>query len=200
VRIVASGWLALAFCLSISSARAEHEAATFSLEYSVPAECPERAAFVSSLVSRSRGAHEQVHAPRVALAVVLDGDRERSSGTFGIKLADGQESRREIPAAACAQVLSSIALIAAMILDGGGLDDPPPSTSLGEPMAPLSPAPAMHATGPAPAQRIPERANEPRLHETGKLSGVWPRLQGSVRKAEWHRRWSRVSSQGSVSY
>ena len=121
MRFVTSGWLALTLCLWGPSVRAEHGTATFSLEYSVPAGCAERAAFVSSLVSRSRGAHEVVEAPRVALAVALEGDRELAFGSLVIQLADGQESRREIPAAACAQVLSSIALIAAMILDGGGL-------------------------------------------------------------------------------
>ncbi|HWA78182.1 MAG TPA: hypothetical protein VG937_37860 [Polyangiaceae bacterium] len=142
MRLLGSGCLVLALCLSGPFAQAQSRSTTFSLEYSVPAGCPERRAFVNSLLSRARGAHVQGELPEVALFVELSGDRELAPGTLVIKLVDGQESRREIPAAACAQVLSSMALIAAMILDGGGLDDPPPrafpdqANDLGPPATP----------------------------------------------------------------
>jgi hypothetical protein len=124
--------LVLVFCLWGSWARAQQASTSFSLAYSVPTGCPARAAFASAVIARSRGAHLQSEAPRVALDVSLTGDAELASGTLAIQLSDGQGSHREIPAAACEQVLSSMALIAAMILDGGGLDDPPPVASVSE--------------------------------------------------------------------
>jgi hypothetical protein len=152
VRIVASSCVTLAFCLVVSWAQAQQRSTTFSLTYSVPAGCPERDAFVRSLLSRARGAHVQSEAPQVALAVQLDGERDLTPGTLVIKLLDGQESHREIPAAACAQVLSSMALIAAMILDGGGLDDPPPSASA-EPARDVPPPSPPHPRLAPTAQR-----------------------------------------------
>lgn len=140
----------LAFGLPVSWAEAQQRATTFSLTYSVPAGCPERDAFVSSLLARARGAHVQSETPEVALTVLLAGERELAPGTLVIELSDGQESHREIPAAACTQVLSSIALIAAMILDGGGLDDPPPSTS----PDPVSDVPAPSPPWPRAAPRL----------------------------------------------
>lgn len=153
---------------------------SFSLAYSVPSNCPEREDFVASLVSRSRGAHEVPESPRVALAVELEGSGERAWGTLTVKLADGQESRREIPAALCSEVLSSMAVISAMILDGGGLDATPPASDVAvSPAPPTTPAqpPQQVLPDAAPPRPPPSRSERSRfsaLLGVGPQSGVAP--------------------------
>jgi hypothetical protein len=70
-----------------------------------------------------------------------------------VQLADGQESRRDIPEAHCSEVLSSMTVIAAMILDGGGLDDPAPTAPSSDEFGGSAASAAVDAPAWAPPRR-----------------------------------------------
>lgn len=113
-------------CWSARS-RAESEDASFTLDYSVPAGCPTRAQFIEAVRVRSSSAREvEGTSARVALSLQLLGGGSSVSGFLDVRLEDGQQSRRGVPQASCRDVVNSMALIAAMVLEGGGLDAPVP--------------------------------------------------------------------------
>lgn len=99
----------------------------FSLEFSAPLGCPDRHAFVTAVTSRTRAGEASAERAGFALKVEVDGAAERASGRLSITLADGQESSRTIPTGSCSEVLASMAVISALVLEGHGLDAPPPA-------------------------------------------------------------------------
>jgi len=108
---------------------------------------------MASVLSKTRRAHRT----RLSFDVQVHGNEERAWGSLIIRLADGQEWRREIPMATCTEVLSSMAVIAAMILDGAGLDDAPAvSGNDAVPGAPIEP----QATSALPASHSETLARE----------------------------------------
>lgn len=132
----------IALVCAASTALADPRA-TFSLDYSVPEGCPDRAEFVRAVSARSSHARETESDAALALSVVITGERAQATGTLRMTLSDGQSAERPVPAAPCQDVLTSMAIIAAMVLDGGGLDAPTPSagSTLGTPIGDTAPAP-----------------------------------------------------------
>lgn len=154
---------------------------SFSLEFAVPSGCPERQAFVAAVISRTRASEVPVGAAGFALHVEVEGDGERASGRLSIRLADGQQSSREIPAGSCREVLASMAVISALVLDGHGLDAPLPGPVATEAaQAPDANAPSSapekpaSRAAPAPTESTPNSAKrdpEVRLRVRAVLQG-----------------------------
>ena len=85
----------------------------YSLEYRAVAGCPDAAALVHAIESRTPGAVARPGSAAVNLRVEL---REDETSTLWIDLPEGG-SRREFPRAACADAVASIAVIASMVLE-----------------------------------------------------------------------------------
>jgi hypothetical protein len=99
----------------------------FTLHYTVPPGCPSATWFVAAVQARRTtplGAEQ-----RGVLTVTLAGDEADSQGTLEIALQHGQSTARAIPAASCTDALTSMAIVAAMVLDGRDLDVAPTITN-----------------------------------------------------------------------
>ena len=155
----------------VARAQAPNEA-TFDVEYAAPAECPDEGTFVAAITARAPSARRveagggEVH---LHVHVVADGP-----STLSVSFAQGS-SRREIPAASCDEAVSSMAVIAAMVLEASpesriAMSDAPVADDAASTAAPAvaaepapqpSPAPAPFVPPPDPVQDIsPSRAVE----------------------------------------
>jgi hypothetical protein len=195
-------WFVLAPCLWRAPAAGAEELSSFSVDYTAPAACPSREQFVNAISLRARNAVEVPGGARFAFRVQLQPAGAQASGALVTRLQDGREFRREIPPASCAEVASSMAVIAAMVLDGGenslnGQDavlgpaapdaDPPVATAV-EPQ-PDSPRPTARVEPRPAAMRPPpgveRRRSEPRISEPATPDalplGVLVALSGGLR-------------------
>jgi hypothetical protein len=91
----------------------------FSVSYSAPPECPSNAQFAAAVMGRANGA-SAVERPNALLAldVALTKRADGVAGTLVIEFPDGWRSRRDAFGADCAEVFESLAVIAAISLDG----------------------------------------------------------------------------------
>jgi hypothetical protein len=85
----------------------------YSLEYRAVEGCPDAAALVRAIESRTPGATRQAESAAVNLRVEL---RQDGTSTLWVELPEGG-SRREFPRATCADAVASIAVIASMVLE-----------------------------------------------------------------------------------
>jgi hypothetical protein len=140
-------WCAASAGLAILCARpalAAPAERTFHVEYTAAPDCPEEARFVEALLARAKGA-ERVAAEEAAIRFRVE--IGPSTGTLGVELDEGR-SRREISGASCQDLMETLAVIAAMVVeaepgarltvtDGVVSDVPEPA-----PAAPATPLPA----------------------------------------------------------
>jgi hypothetical protein len=190
--------VALAVCFA-APLRASEPERTFSLEFAVPPGCPDRRAFVAAVTSRARASEVATEATGFALKIEIEGEPERASGRLGIRLADGQESLREIPVGSCREVLTSMAVISALVLEGRGLDAPLPASPAAqtaisdapsklerEPPAELRARASPGASPGAPAARLQIRGRLQGSVETAVAAGASPGI-GFGAELSWQR-------------
>jgi hypothetical protein len=134
------------FTTALGVARAaQAEALPVHVDYSAPAGCGSRAAFVQELTARTpRVRIIDAAEPGPALVVTL---ADRSSGVVGelrLREADGTETVRAVAGKTCEEVVPALALIAVVLVDpeANARSAPPPATPL-----PASPPPAPAAEG-----------------------------------------------------
>ena len=159
----------------------------FSLEYSAEPGCPDESAFETALRARLPAAR------RVAASEALDGTplirvRLPAGGSaqkreIRANLPDGTSFRREVPDVACVDAMQSMAVIAAMALEGNQR-----ALSSGSPVSPVK----------APPQRVPTaevataspRRSSP-VASRGRVEATVPTL---TPRASWQ--WSVLASAG----
>lgn len=110
------------------------------IAYRAPEGCPDEAAFVTAVAAQSRPFER---ASRSAVRVrSLDAEIARSTGGFEgilrVREADGSTSEREVRGAACDEVTSALALVAALTIDTAPPAPSPPPPDEPDPIAPPS--------------------------------------------------------------
>lgn len=139
----------------------------FHLAYAAPAGCPDRAAFLSAILARtkrSRLASEGEAATE--LAVAIEATPARTNGRLEVREVDDTRQLRSVSSDSCADVAQALALIAALILDPDARIGDEPSS------APVSPD-EDHAPAPPAAPEKGDRPGwtEPTLQRT--TAGGW---------------------------
>jgi hypothetical protein len=86
------------------------------LEYTAPADCPDRAAFIARVATRARAVASE---PR-RMSVRIEVHPQRVRGEIAIDDSAGARTARQIEAASCAEAADALALIAARALGGDG--------------------------------------------------------------------------------
>ena len=150
----------------------ENAERSYSLLYEAAADCPDATVLTRAIESRTPGAVQQTSDTAVVrLRVQLRAD---GTSTLWVDLPEGG-SRREFPAAACADAVASMAVISSMVLEAGAagraaatqsmMDRAEPAAPPAEPAAQATPnapsAKARAASPTAPAQRTPSAAPKP---------------------------------------
>src|SRR5687767_10762418 len=152
MRSLSMGVRAFAVAFAAASAHGEPKV---SLEYRAPGLCPDRAQFVAKMADRGgrlEGADSAERVQKLELSV------EQSSesafvGTLLVTAADGSSTSREIHDPDCVEVVTGLAVVAAIAL-GGREASEPQSPALAEPQeAPRSVE--------APAAPVKPKAPEP---------------------------------------
>jgi hypothetical protein len=169
------GWAALQLAASRLGAS---ESLELSFEYAAPSECPQRSAFEAGVQARTEQAElASIAAPLRTFTVTIAASRRGYTGTLEFVDEHGAPASRRVEAAQCSEVVSGMALIAALILDSNvrrasaqaaAVAEPPPLPAL-PPTAREEPVtlPATTRAAPARAQhadrgRAPTRASLPR--------------------------------------
>ena len=150
----------------------ENAERSYSLLYEAAADCPDATVLTRAIESRTPGAVQQTSdTAAVRLRVQLRAD---GTSTLWVDLPEGG-SRREFPAAACADAVASMAVISSMVLEAGAagraaatqsmMDRAEPAAPPAEPAAQATPsapsAKARAASPTTPAQRTPSAAPKP---------------------------------------
>jgi hypothetical protein len=87
--------------------------------YAAPSECPTRAQFEGAVASRTAGSQAvERSTATLAFEVELTKRSDTFAGALVIELPDGSRSRRDAFGATCAEVVESLAVIAALSLEG----------------------------------------------------------------------------------
>ncbi|HEY3498008.1 MAG TPA: hypothetical protein VGK73_25085 [Polyangiaceae bacterium] len=130
----------------------------FSLRYSAPATCPTQASFVEQIRARVPDANEAEGGPTFVVELREEGALVR--GRLVLELEGGASSEREIPAAPCADVTRSMAIVIAIVLSGELVADPDAEASEGADSPRHEPPPAVRPTSAEKAQdaALPSRA------------------------------------------
>jgi hypothetical protein len=158
-----------------AAARAE-PGVSFTLDYVAPARCPGRSEFLAALRARSKLARETRGPADVRIAIELEESGDRVAGALRLRLRDGQTSERAIPESTCGEAITSMAVIAAMVIDGGSLDAPAPlSTDERSPARPAGAPPSPRAS-----VRNPQRTEAARGQTAADRSSPWPIQLGAV--------------------
>ena len=128
---------------------------SYSLDYSAPAGCPDAAALAQAIETRTPGARQQPadHAG-IQLRVEL---RDDGTSTLWVQLPDGA-SRRELPQAACADTVTTVAVIASMLLEAEASERSATALSLLDRVD----LPAPPTDLPAPPTEVPRPATTPK--------------------------------------
>ena len=129
------------------------EVRTFSLAYAVPEGCPARTTFAASILARAADSRETEDQAALAFDVVIRPDGELTRGTLTVRFSHGEHFEREVPASRCADVTTSMAIMAGLLLSGALLPEPAPPP-------PAPPAPTIAEIPPevAPTERPPAPA------------------------------------------
>jgi len=150
----ASAGLALLVVRAAVAAPAER---TFHVEYAAAPGCPEEARFVEALLARTSGAER---APAAEAALRFRVELGQSVSTLWVELDEGR-SRREISGASCQDMMETLAVIAAMVVEaepGARLSVTDGVVSEDVP----APVPAAPAPPPPPAEPPPAEPPRPR--------------------------------------
>jgi hypothetical protein len=140
---------------------AEPAAQTFSLVYAAPEGCPARSTFVASILARAPGSREATTDAELAFEARLAADGDLTRGLFTVRFAHGDRFEREVPAARCADVTTSMAIMAGLLLSGALLPEKaaePPPVAAPVPAPPAAPPPPPVAEAPAPPAAVASRA------------------------------------------
>ncbi len=143
---------------------------SFALDYDAPPSCPDAAEFAASITARAPGS-ERVADPSLAGFVFEAHISELAGVARGyllVRPASGAVSRRDVPDASCAEIVASMAVIAALVLEDVTGEDqaptsnaPPAAPTAPTPSAPVPTAPPPTAVPPPPAQRPPPPPRPP---------------------------------------
>jgi hypothetical protein len=157
--------MALAATLGVTLPLHAVDVRTFTLSYSAPEGCPARSTFVASVTARAAESRESSELGDLAFEVTLEPVGELTRGLLSVRFSRGERFEREVPAARCADVTTTLAIMAGLLLSGALLPDPAPppvvETPAEPPVAPPTVAPAppadplasVPATPPAPRPR-----------------------------------------------
>jgi hypothetical protein len=158
---------------------------TFSVDYRAPASCSGEAAFVRSILARSPAAQlASGELAEVRFRAEISEREGLAHGVLVVELARGTTFRRAVPEAPCADVVASMAIIAAMVLDAvasgaeipAEAEPPAPEPRSTEPVPPPPVAPvAAPPSAPLPGARRPKLALGLAARVIGE-SAVAPRL------------------------
>jgi hypothetical protein len=147
-------------------ARATGEGRTYSLAYAAPQGCPERDAVLAAIATRAPEATPRADDAELAFDVRIEPAGELASGTLSVRFRTGERFAREVPAARCEDVTTSMAIMAGLLLRGALLPERPPEPSepspeatpvavvappvqvAEEPKVPPGPAPSQHGAAP----------------------------------------------------
>jgi hypothetical protein len=162
-----SGLLVLLAAVGAGSFARAAERVGFAVDYDAPASCPDEAAFVAAILGRAPGA-ERVAAVSAAFAfeVHIAEQAGTARGYLLVRPPSGLVSRRDVPDASCAEIVASMAVIAALVIEGGTaeeVDAAPPASAAAPPAAPAREpaAPAIERPLPARPERNPPPKREP---------------------------------------
>lgn len=145
--------IALSGALPSRPARAE-SAARYSLVYSAPADCPNEQAFVQAIEARAPLATRSETSPGdVVFEAHIRAESGVSRGFLLVRLAGGGETRRDVPDASCDEIVASMAVIAALVIEG--LSGSSPAATTTENNAGTNPKPTPAPTSPPPAPKPP---------------------------------------------
>jgi hypothetical protein len=180
------------FSCAVTRARAEPLEVGIHVEYAAPAGCPSADAFFQAIRARAPGARERAApAPGPTFVVSIDSAGPETSGHLSFRAEDGSERERSVTGDTCEEVVSALALIAALAIDPDAAARPP--AAIGGPPAPppacpppatvIVPAPAAPRgprlaapAAPASAGAFPRRSFELALGVDASLAfGVGPR-------------------------
>ncbi len=143
--------------LLLLAQRAGAEEERVALDYHAPDECPGKAAFESEV--RARTAKVKFGAEGRRFRVVVDRGESGGAGTLSIREGDAAPSERTLSGAACDEVVSALALVAALAVDPLASTAPRSELVLpAEPEPEPEPAPAPK---PEPAKAPVERVSSP---------------------------------------
>jgi len=141
--------------------------ATFSVDYQAPASCSGEAAFVQSILLRSPAARLASGEPAEVRFRAEISEREGlTHGVLVVELRRGTTFRRAVPEAPCADVVASMAIIAAMVLDAvasgseipAEAEPPAPEPRSAEPVPPPPIAPVAAPSSAPPGARRSQSA------------------------------------------
>lgn len=142
------------------SAHAAPAAQTFSLDYAVPEGCPARSTFVASIIARAPGSRETPEDAELSFDARIAAAGELTSGVLRVRFAHGERFEREVPAARCGDVATTMAIMAGLLLSGALLPELPPAAtpdaSAAAPRSEPTPAPAVPSVPPQSLEaRVP---------------------------------------------
>jgi len=149
--------------LSTATAHADPESEPVRVDYSAPTTCPGKEAFLDGILgrtARARRANDTDRA-RVFVVAITEGGQE-SRGHLAIRAPDGAETEREVVGDTCEEVVSALALIAALAID--------PHAKAGPTAAPVTPPTAAPLNVAQPI--TPARAESP-PHSEGAGRETW---------------------------
>jgi len=134
------------------------EARTYAVSYAAPAACPERPAFLEAIRSRAAFASLVAADGELAFEVRIVAEGELASGTLSVRFRTGERFAREVPAARCEDVTTSMAIMAGLLLSGALLpepvgpraDEPAPGAHEGGEAEVLPPVPPPKSSAPPP--------------------------------------------------
>lgn len=168
--------VAAALVLAPARAAAAGPSRSYSVSYAAPASCPPRDAFTAAIRARAPEAELLTGDAAVAFDARLTAEGTLASGVFTVRFVSGERFEREIPAAACDDVTTTMAIMAGLLLSGALLPEPPRESSeapvsderarLGEEPPPLAlPVAVAPAASERPANPLTRRA-EPQREES----------------------------------
>lgn len=149
--------------------RAADQERSYSLAYTAPASCPERSELLTAIGMRAPSAVVRDGDADLAFEVRIVPVGELASGMLSVRFRTGERFGREVPAARCEDVTTSMAIMAGLLLSGALLPEPAPegrdaapdvTTETAAPPAPPSPIEARPAP-PAPAASEPRPSASP---------------------------------------
>jgi hypothetical protein len=160
---------ALLFGLFLSTPSALADQESVSLDFRASAGCPNREQFISRVRARTERVRFVDAGSANASGLHVQADYEGDRAVGRLRLGDGREAERLVTGKTCPDVISALALIAAVAIDPTAISDPSesvaaiaPSASIPEPEsqargveAQAPPSPETPAAGPASHAPLP---------------------------------------------
>jgi hypothetical protein len=146
---------------------------SYSLEYKASENCPNEEAFVQAIQVRAPVAtRTEAATAQVVFEAHISAASGFSRGFLLVRLAGGEATRRDVPDASCSEIVASMAVIAALVIEGlseSGRDAP--ATPLPSEAVPPASAPSESEKVPPPSAKPvdPKRAPAARLRPAERL-------------------------------